>query len=258
MKSVMAIALNTFREVVRNRIFIVLLLMAGALTCVVLAMGSASLNQEIRIVVDVGFFLISTITVMLSILLGGTMVHKELERKTVYTILSKPIHRYEFILGKYLGNILTSALMVALLGALLAICLALVGGEVTPTFGVGVWFVFIEVMIISAVSIFFISFSSPILSGALSIGVFVMGRFVPTLLAFRFKDQDSGMETVEHLIHGMARIAPDLSLYNVTPNLIHDAPVSLNFVWQATGAGLAYVCICLFIASMIFSRRDLT
>ena len=127
----LAIAQNTFREVVRNRIFIVLILMSSALTSLVLAMSSVSLNEEQRVVVDVGFFLVSSLTVILSILLGGNMVHKELERKTIYTILSKPISRYEFILGKYLGNILVSFVLVAILGSLLGGCLSIVGGDVS-------------------------------------------------------------------------------------------------------------------------------
>ena len=118
-----------------------------------------SLNQEKRVVIDLGLFLISTLTVVMSILLSGSMVHKELERKTIYTILSKPIHRYEFLIGKYVGNVLISGLMVSVLGLLLGGCLVFVGGDVTETFVYAVWFVWVEVMVVTAVSIFFISFS---------------------------------------------------------------------------------------------------
>lgn len=254
----LAIAQNTFREVVRNRIFIVLILMSSALTSLVLAMSSVSLNEEQRVVVDVGFFLVSSLTVILSILLGGNMVHKELERKTIYTILSKPISRYEFILGKYLGNILVSFVLVAILGSLLGGCLSIVGGDVSNTFIYGVWFIFVEVMIVSALSIFFISFSSPILSGALAVGVFVSGRFAETLSTFQFGKKHSDFAWLEQFVHGFAAIVPDLSLYNVTPHLVHGQTLSLNFVVQASLAGISYVAVCLILGSLIFSRRDLT
>ena len=258
MKAIWAIAINTFREVVRNRIFFVLILIACGLTSLVLAMGSVSLNQEKRVVIDLGLFLISTLTVVMSILLSGSMVHKELERKTIYTILSKPIHRYEFLLGKYVGNVLISGLMVAVLGSLLAGCLVFVGGALTATYAYAVWFVWVEVMVITAVSIFFISFSSPILSGSLALGVFITGRFVPTLLAFKFEDAQAEFGTLEDLVHLFARIVPDLSLFNLTPNLVYDLPTTFGFVRDASLSGFAYIGICLCLASVFFGRRDLT
>ena len=258
MKAIWAIAINTFREVVRNRIFFVLILLACGLTSLVLAMGSVSLNQEKRVVIDLGLFLISTLTVVMSILLSGSMVHKELERKTIYTILSKPIHRYEFLLGKYMGNVLTSGVMVGVLGSLLAGCLVFVGGEITPTYLYAIWFIWVEVMIVTAVSLFFISFSSPILSGSLAIGVFITGRFVPTLLAFKFEESAGELQLLEDFVHIFARVVPDLSLFNLTPNLVYDMPTSFAFVRDASLSGFAYVGLCLCLASVFFGRRDLT
>lgn len=258
MTAIAAIATNTFREVVRNRLFLVLILVACGLTSLVLAMGSVSLNQEKRVVIDLGLFLISTLTVAMSILLSGSMVHKELERKTVYTILSKPIDRYEFLVGKYLGNVLTSGLTVLVLGTLLAVCLLTVGGDVNTTYLYAIWFIWVEVMVITAVSLFFVSFSSPILSGSLACGVFITGRFVPTLLAFSFEQDDAELRFVESLVHLFARIVPDLSLFNLTPNLVYDMPASLTFVRDASLSGFAYIVICLVLASVIFGRRDLT
>ena len=178
MKAIWAIAINTFREVVRNRIFFVLILLACGLTSLVLAMGSVSLNQEKRVVIDLGLFLISTLTVVMSILLSGSMVHKELERKTIYTILSKPIQRYDFLVGQYLGNELTSGVMVGVLGTLLAGCLVFVG-EKLPKHMYAIWFIWVEAMVVTAASLFFISFSSPILSGSLAIGVFITCGLYP-------------------------------------------------------------------------------
>ena len=255
---VFAIAQNTFREVVRNRIFAVLVLMSCVLTSLVLAMSSVSLHQEQRVVIDVGLFFVSSLSVLLSILLGGNMVHKELERKTIYTILSKPIHRYEFVLGKYFGNILISFVLVSILGGLLGGCLMLVGGTVNQTFVVAIWFVFIEVMIVSALSIFFISFSSPILSGALAVGIFVAGRFVPTLSSFAFGKKYPELSWLEQCVHGFAKLIPDLSLYNVTPHLVHGQDLSSEFVVQSSIAGVSYAAICIILGSLIFGRRDLT
>lgn len=258
MRATSAIMLNTFREVVRNRMFILLLLVAGGLTTVVLALGSVSLNQEKRVVIDVGFFLISTLVALLSTILSGAMVHNELERKTIYTLISKPIHRWQFLLGKYLGIGLSSGLMVVVLGGLLAACYWLVDGQLNGTFVKALFLIWVEVVTLCGVSLFFVSFSTPMLSSFLTIGVLIGGRFVPTLQEFRFKDGGEGTVQLEALVHGMAKVLPDLSLYNLTPSLVYESPVSFAYVFESSVAGLSYAMLYLVAAMFIFGQRDLT
>ena len=120
MMQMLAIALNTFREAIRNRLFAAMLLMTVGMLIVVAAFSSASLHEEVRLMKDMGLFLTSTLSVVIAIFVGVNLVYKEIERKTIYTVAPKPIHRSQFLMGKFLGLAFTLAVQVIFLGAALA------------------------------------------------------------------------------------------------------------------------------------------
>jgi ABC-type transport system involved in multi-copper enzyme maturation permease subunit len=113
-----AIAINTFREAVRDRVLYGVLGFACAVLLFTLAVAELSLHQQERVIADVGLASISLFSVIVAIFLGSSLLYKEIERKTLYVILPKPIRRGEFLLGKYLGIFFTAATFVALMGAL--------------------------------------------------------------------------------------------------------------------------------------------
>src|ERR1700761_2439834 len=116
--SIYAITLNTFREAVRDRVLYAVLGFACAVLLFTLALAELSLHEQSRVVEDVGLASISLFSVMVAIFLGSSLLYKEIERKTLYVILPKPIRRAEFLLGKYFGIVLTAVVFVALMGAL--------------------------------------------------------------------------------------------------------------------------------------------
>ncbi len=126
---ILAVARNTFREAVRNRVFASLIFFAVAMMGITLAISSASLNGEVRLMKDVGLFLTSTFSVLIAIFTGVNLVYKELERKTIYTVVPKPIWRWQFLVGKYLGLAVTMLIQVGVMIAVLAGLIPLVGGE---------------------------------------------------------------------------------------------------------------------------------
>jgi len=131
MGRVYAIAINTFREAVRDRVLYGVLGFASAVLLFTLALGELSLDQQRRVVYDVGFASISLFSVIVAVFLGSSLLYKEIERKTLYVILPKPIRRHEFLLGKYLGITLTGAVFIALLGAIQLVVMA-VQAEAPP------------------------------------------------------------------------------------------------------------------------------
>jgi ABC-type transport system involved in multi-copper enzyme maturation permease subunit len=123
-----AIALNTYREAVRDRVLFGVLVLAAAVLALTLALGELSLDQQMRVVTDLGLASISLFSVIVAIFLGSSLLYKEIERKTLYVILPKPIARYEFLLGKYFGIVATVGVFIAIMGALLLLVTAIQAG----------------------------------------------------------------------------------------------------------------------------------
>ena len=126
-----AIALNTYREAVRDKILFGVLVLAAAVLALTLALGELSLDQNMRVVTDLGLASISLFAVVIAIFLGSSLLYKEIERKTLYVILPKPIARFEFLLGKYFGIVATCVVFIAIMGALQLFVTAIQAGAST-------------------------------------------------------------------------------------------------------------------------------
>ncbi|MCA9699612.1 MAG: ABC transporter permease, partial [Myxococcales bacterium] len=159
-----AIALNTFREAVRNKVLAILVLFAVALMAFSLVLGQLSLHEEVRIIKDLGLAGISLFGVVIALFLGVNLLSKELDRKTVYAIIPKPLHRWEFLLGKYLGLVVTMTALVVLMSLVLAAFLAVQGGGHGVTMVRAEVLIWLELLLLMAVAMLFSSFSSPWLS----------------------------------------------------------------------------------------------
>jgi ABC-type transport system involved in multi-copper enzyme maturation permease subunit len=261
MRQLFVIALNTFREAVRNRIFASLIVFSIAMMLLTVAVSSASLNEEIRIIKDIGLFLTSTFSALICVFVGVNLVYKEIERKTVYTILPKPIQRWQFLFGKYAGTAATMSVQVAVMGGVLW-GLFLSMGE---AFGVvmlqALWLIYVEILVVGAIALFFSSFSTPFLSGMLTLGIFIVGRFSETLSSISLKpqspaDDPEALARLSALIRGVASVLPDLSKFNVTPNVVYGHALQADVVLWATLEGGTYALLLLVLASWLLSRRD--
>lgn len=254
-----ALARNTFREAVRNKILYSLLFFAVVLIVSALALGRLSLDEHVRMTRDVGLYGIDLFGVIIAIFVGVNLLYKELELKTVYTILPKPLARWEFVLGKWLGMIVTLAVQVAVMGAVLAFTLAAQGAGLDAATGKAVWLLFVNVVVVTSVAVFFSSFSSPYLSGFFALGVFVVGRSVPDILALAAKLGG----TAGGLLSVAVRLLPNLHLFYPSGAIIgaervsvHDRFVDAAYLGWNTAYGLGYSLVVLLAAMVIFSRRD--
>ena len=265
---VVAIALNTFREAIRNKILYILLLFALALIASALALGQMSLHEELRVTRDLGLGGIALFGVLIAIFVGVNLVYKELDRKTVFSLIPKPIRRYEFILGKFGGMVLTLAVQVAIMSAVLFAVLLLQCMEldkaVADVIG-GVLFraillLFAEVVVITAVAVLFSTFSSPFLSGAFTLGMFIVGRFMPELREVISKLHNPGLRGT---LWALTRLFPDLNLFYVSGSMVDGQYVSVHgdyvdwgYVATASGYGICYAACALGLSVLLFSRRD--
>ncbi|MBI2895909.1 MAG: ABC transporter permease subunit [Deltaproteobacteria bacterium] len=251
-----AIALNTFREAVRDRILYGILFFAIAFLLFILVLGELSLNKEERVLLDVGIAGISLFAVVIAVFLGVSLLFKEIEKKTLYTVLSKPVRRFEFMLGKFLGLVGTLGVQVLLMGIVLGALLVLKDVPVRAQLGWSLTLVFLEVTLVSSVALFFSSFSTPFVSGVLTLGVFVTGRLLDALGELGHR----GSAELRTVIDGIVAVAPNFYLYSPGYHtLAVSEPGMEPFAYVAKVAvyTLVYAAILLGLASAIFARRDL-
>jgi ABC-type transport system involved in multi-copper enzyme maturation permease subunit len=259
MRRIQAIAWNTFREAVRNKILYSLLFFAVLIILSALAMGNLTLHEEVRMTRDVGLFGIDAFGVIIAIFVGVNLLYKELDLKTVYTILPKPLHRWEFVLGKWLGMLLTLAVQMGVMGLVLAVTLWTQGASFdTPTLK-AVWLLFLNVMLVTSIAVFFSAFSSPFLSGFFSLGCFIVGRSVPDIRALADK---SGpvvkrvLDTGCTLIPNMHLFYPSGAIVGTDQVSVHREFVNASYLFSTTVYGLAYSLVVLLLAMLIFRKRD--
>jgi ABC-type transport system involved in multi-copper enzyme maturation permease subunit len=257
---VYAIALNTFREAIRNRVLYGIIFVVILLNLSAIILGQASLHEEARVARDVGLSGVSLFGSITAIILGVSLLYGEIQRRTIHTIVSKPIHRYEFVLGKYLGMALTLTLLVLIFTLAMAGLLWTQGVPFSTAVTKAVMLSYMEVLVVAGIALFFSSFSSPFLSGVFAFALFYLGRVTPAL---RSAAESAKMEWMGDLCSVGLRIVPDLHLFSVSGSNVQGKYVSVHseFVtWGYVGTAAAYAAlvlgVLLLLAVLIFSRRD--
>ena len=171
MRIIQVIALNTFREAVRDKILYAMLVFALVLIGGSLLVAELTIGEYEKIIKDLGLSLISIFGLMIAIFVGIGLVYKEIERKTIYTIASKPVPRWQFLLGKYLGLVLTLAAEVSIMGLGFALILQLSGAGERLVLLPALWLTFVELLVVTAIAILFSCFSTPTLSALFTLGL---------------------------------------------------------------------------------------
>jgi Cu-processing system permease protein len=251
-----AIARNTFREAVRDRVLYNLVLFVLLLTGGAVFLGELSAAQEEKIIVDMGLSAMLLFGVFIAIFVGVGLVYKEIERRTIYAIFSKPVGRGEFLLGKYLGLCLTLAVNVAVMGAGVSLALLYVRGGWHPLV-IDIWpavaLLYVELMILVAVALLFSSFSSPALSALLTFFVFVIGHFSAEL---KNLSAAVGGGAARFVFAAVYYLLPNLSNYAYITAASHgQRPTAANFA-AAVLYGLAYIAVLLAASTLVFKRRN--
>lgn len=257
-----AIGLNTFREATRHWVLYGVIIAVLLLNLGGLVLGEMSLQQQPRVARDVGLFGMSFFGAFTAIYLGVRLLYGEIERKTIYNIVCKPIARYEFVLGKYLGMIMSLSLMVAAFALATALQLALLDVDFSQAVVKAVLLAYAEVLVVAAIAIFFSSFSTPFLSGIFTFLIFFLGRVTPEIRAAADKAQSEVIRSVADLA---LRPLPDLHLFSISGAsvdgqhvTVHGDFVGWDYVGLAGGWAILYIATLLILSVLIFSRRNFT
>ena len=252
--NVIVIAKNAFREAVRDRILYNLVLFVLLITICAVFLGDLTDGQEARTIVNLGLGAMLIFGAFISIFVGVSLVSKEIEKRTVYAIFSKPISRAEFILGKYLGLCLTLLVNVLVMGVGVSLALIYVGGrDLAFSIWITIFLIFLELTILTAVAILFSSFSSPALSALLSFFVFIIGHFSASLNDLA---KNLGSTFAKFFFGTIYYILPNLSNYVFRTEAAHGLVPPPQMIFGAIGYAIVYVAVLLVITIMIFSRRN--
>jgi len=260
------VAISVFKESVRDRVLYNLVFFAILLMSSSYLLGQLTAGQDVKIIKDLGLGAIAVFGLFIAIFIGIGLVSKEVERRSIYSLLSKPISRPQFIAGKYAGLVLTLAVNVAVMTAALYLVLGYMTWMETAEFKAGwdapgvdprllkaVLLIFVELMIVTAIALFFSTFSTPLLSAALTFGLYIAGHFNADLRNF---EGVVASRPAAWLARGLYHVLPDLSAFDVKTQVVHGLPVAAGYLLATSFYGAAYIAALLLASTFIFSRRD--
>jgi ABC-type transport system involved in multi-copper enzyme maturation permease subunit len=258
-RRIWAIALNTFREAARMRVLYGIVVVVVGANLLAIVLGTMSIHEQARVARDAGLAGISFFGSLTAILLGVFLLYSEVQRRTIHAIVSKPIERWEFVVGKFAGMALVLTVLVALFALAMLGLLGAQGVAVSQPVVEAVVLAWGEVLTVAAIAIFFSSFSTPFLSGIFALAIWLLGRWTPAILA--------ATRAAAAWIRVTARVAleivPDLHLFSPSGRVIDGAHVSVNadfvswgYVALAWAHGLGWIVGLLTFACLLFHRRD--
>src|SRR6202162_4813750 len=250
------IASNTFREAVRDRVLYNLIVFALLMSGAAILVGQISINIERLVVINLGLTAVSLFGMVIAIFIGIGLVSKEIDKRTLYTVLSRPVRRWEFIVGKFFGLagtlvVNTIFMAIGVFGALLYVAHKF--SKPDALILLALYFIVLEFLIVCSLALLFSSFSSPLLSAVFAFSLFVIGSFAEDLRNF------AGMA------HGFSRwaataaayLVPNFSAFNVITSIAHERPVAAQLILHNTLYALFYATMALSGAVLIFEHRDL-
>jgi len=248
------ISLNTFREAIRDRVLYLLLVFALILIGTSRLLSLLTVGNEEKIIKDVGLSAISVFGVLTAVFVGVSLVFKEIERRTVYTLLAQPVQRWQFLCGKYVGLLTVLGLNVVLMSAALASILLLRGESVLPLLP-ALLLILVELAVITAVALLFSSLTNPILASVWTFAVYVAGHLSWSLDLLKDK-LPAGPGTV--LCDVLHFVLPNLDRLDVKAEAVHGLPLPGGFVAAGLLYGMGYAGIVLVLACLAFSRKEFT
>ena len=249
---VLSIALNTFRENLRDKLLYNLLIFALLMIGSSLLLMTLTLGEFHRLILDIGLGSINFFGVLIAIFVGIGLVSKEIEKKTIYTIISKPVARYQFLLGKYMGLSLTLLVNTAIMAVGLLAVLYFQDVPIHVVLFKALGTIFLEFMVVTAVALFFSTFTSATLSAIFTLAIFVIGHLTTDLRTFGQKMDAVG----RGILDGIYYLLPNLERFNLKGHVTHQLDVSGNDLLLIATYGVVYTAFLLILASVIFQRRD--
>lgn len=253
MLRIWTLASNTVREAIRSKLLYTLLGFAIALILLAIALSQLSYVESDRILQNFGFASIRLFSVAIAIFVGVNLIHKEVDRRTVYTILSKPLSRSEFLLGKYVGLLITIWLQLGIMVAFFVGTSLVTGAPLGFPDAAVIALLSVELALVVAIATLFSAFTTPMLASFFSVGIWVVGNLTRDLKLMGAKTADAGIQWVTTALH---RLLPDMRSFDLTLEAAHDLPISASDLVIPVIYGVGYIAVLLVTSMIIFERRD--
>jgi len=257
MRNVWTVAANTFREAVRDRVLYNLVFFALLMMGAAILVGQISIGVEDSVIVSLGLTAISVIGIFIAVFIGVGLVSKEMDKRTLYALLAKPVERWEFLLGKYAGLVMTLAVNTAAMTAGLYVALWTVKHPLEKSDGyllVAVYLILLKLALIVALAMLFSCFTTPFLAILFTVGIYVAGVFAEDLRTMQTVDMTPG--TLK-MMRGISYLLPNFENFNVMGAVAHGRGVPGKLVLEDTWYAILYGGLVLAAAAVVFSRRNL-
>jgi ABC-type transport system involved in multi-copper enzyme maturation permease subunit len=266
MSAIRLIAIAVFRESVRDRVPLTIVGFGVLLVFATYLIGQMTAGQDLKIIKDLGLAALSILGLVIAVFIGIGLVAKEVEKRSIYSLLSKPVTREQLILGKYVGLVMTlavnlAAMTVAYYVVLLYQQLTVPANQQSiwpapatdPRLMVGILLIFVELTLVTAVALFFSTFAGPMTAVLLTLGLWVAGHFNADLRQF---EEVVDSKVVAYIARFAYYVLPNLAPFNVKAEVVHGVPVATSHVGLTMAYAVVYITVLLVAAMAIFRRRD--
>ncbi|HTM05109.1 MAG TPA: ABC transporter permease subunit [Vicinamibacterales bacterium] len=266
MRAVLLVARHVFKDSVRDKVLYAIVAFALVLMATSFLIGQLTAGQDVKIIKDLGLAAMSLFGLFIALFIGIGLVAREIDRRSIYAVLAKPIRRHEFIVGKYLGLVATLAINLIVMTAAYYVVLAYMRWTLSPAalagqppatdprLLIGVAMIGAELALVTAVALFWSTFSSSaLLSAALTAGLWIAGQFGSDL-------RNLGQVVKSPVAAGVGRalyyLLPNFAAFDVKAQVVHGLPIGAAYIATTLLYGIAYAAMLIAAAVMIFSRRD--
>lgn len=249
-----ALASNTFREAIRDRIWISILVFAMASILLSVALKEITIGDQAKVVRSIAQGGVDFFSSVIAMFLGISIIWKELEKKTIYTILSKPIPRWMFILGKYLGLMMTVCIAVASMIFIYTLLMSYEQGFPHLITFVSFGLLLVELMVLTAWATLFSSYSAPTTATVFLLSIFVIGHLADDIWLFGNQSENPSIRQFASTLYW---VLPNFEAMSIRELSIHEKEVPWKQVWHAVLYGLGYSAAVLSFAVVIFQRKDI-
>jgi ABC-type transport system involved in multi-copper enzyme maturation permease subunit len=251
------VALNTFREAVRDRVLYNLVFFALLMMAASIVVGQISIGIEQSVIVSLGLSAISVIGLLISVFLGVALVSKEMDKRTLYALLAKPVRRWEFLLGKFGGLVLTLAVNTAAMTLGLLLAMIYVKHSLEPSDAavlVAVYFILLKLALIVALALLFSCFTTPLLAILFTAGLYAVGLFVEELRNLPMQVMNPA---IAEFTRGLSYVLPNFENFNVMAMAAHGRAVPGALILRNTLYTVIYCAMVLTAAAAVFARKNL-